>query len=264
MLAFSELQRYVRQAAAMRFRRPSRAPGTALVHVAAAVSLDEVVGQLLADYAVCSPSTRVRAVFGASDELTDQIMEGAPADLFLSADSRQTDRLAATGLAGDAPPIVLAGNGLAAIAPAGVAVPVRRPRDLLRLVPGRITLAEPNCPLGGYTRAYLEGLGLYEQVSTGAARSDNSRGVVAAVRAGRADVGLVYASDAARAQGCRVLFRVRHPPSPIRYMAAVLARGEQAAHAQALLDFLLSPASARRFRSCGFEPVASHRGTAPR
>jgi molybdenum ABC transporter molybdate-binding protein len=256
MLAFSELQRHVRQAVALRFRRPPRAPGTALVHVAAAVSLEEVVGQLLADYAVCSPSTRVRAVFGASDELADQILAGAPADLLLSADSRQTDRLAAAGLAGDLPPAALAGNGLAAIAPAAAAVPVRRPGDLLRLNPGRITLAGPDCPLGGYTRAYLEGLGLYERVSAGAARADNSRGVVAAVRAGRADVGLVYASDVARAQGCRVLFRVRHPPSPIRYVAAVLARGEQAAPARALLDFLLSPSSAGRFRACGFGPVA--------
>jgi len=89
---------------------------------------------------------------------------------------------------------------------------------------------------------------------------DNSAAVVAALRAGQADVGLIYASDAARAEGCRLLFRVRHPSVAIRYEAAALTRGRLPAPAQALLDFLSSPAAAARFRRCGLVPV---RRTAP-
>jgi molybdenum ABC transporter molybdate-binding protein len=252
--AFRALQGRVAQAAAVQLHRLSRAPGVAAVHVAAAVSLEEVVGQLLADYAAYAPSVRVRTVFGASDELAEQILAGASADLFLSADRRHIDVLTAAGLAG--PPTVLAGNGLAAVAPAGATVPVRRPQDLVRLAPGRVMLANPSCPLGAYTRAYLEGLGLYGALADRVAHAENARGVVAAVRAGRADVGLVYASDAARADGCHLLFRVRHLPVPIRYTAAVLGQGEPAEAAAALLNFLTSPQATRRFRRCGFEPVA--------
>jgi molybdate transport system substrate-binding protein len=88
-------------------------------------------------------------------------------------------------------------------------------------------------------------------------RVDNSRAVVTAVRAGQADVGLVYASDAARAEGCRVLFRVRRPPEAIRYVAALVGRGQDQEPARALLEFLRSVTARRRFRQCGFLPPAT-------
>jgi molybdate transport system substrate-binding protein len=102
-------------------------------------------------------------------------------------------------------------------------------------------------------------LGLAEAVLPHAVQVDNSRSVVAAVRAGQADVGLVYASDAVRATGCRVLFRARRGRPAIRYAAAVLERSAQPAEARALLAFLTSPDAAGRFRGCGFgltEPEA--------
>ena len=88
-------------------------------------------------------------------------------------------------------------------------------------------------------RAYLETVGASRNGSR-AVLVDNSRSVLAAVRAGRADVGLVYGSDAARAEGCRLLFCVRRLPLPIRYTAAVLRTGHCPDEARGLLDFLLS------------------------
>ena len=84
--AFRALQNRLTQAAGS-WRPPQ--PATAAVRVAAAVSLEKVLGRLLVDYALTRPGVRARTVFGASDELADQILEGAPADLFLSADFRQ-------------------------------------------------------------------------------------------------------------------------------------------------------------------------------
>jgi len=75
------------------------------------------------------------------------------------------------------------------------------------------------------------------------------------VRAGQADAGLAYASDAARADGCRTLFRSRRPATPIRYAGALLLGGPAPAPAQHLLDFLASARAARRFRECGFRPA---------
>src|SRR5262249_2231397 len=65
---------------------------TAALHVVAAVSLEEVLGQLLTDYAALTPALRVRAVFGASDELADHLLAGSPGHLFLTADPQQFDR----------------------------------------------------------------------------------------------------------------------------------------------------------------------------
>jgi molybdate transport system substrate-binding protein len=255
---FRDLQDHLHQAAATLLPRLVQVPEAPGVHVAAAVSLDEVLGQLLTDYALRQPAVRVRAVFAASDELAGHALAGAPTDLFLSADVRQVDRLEAAGLVAPGSRVILAENSLAAIGPAGGEFSARKPADLKRAGVRRIALADPSSPLGGYTGAYLEGLGLAEALEPRAIRVDNSRAVVAAVRAGQADVGLAYASDAVRAADCRLLFRVRHLPAPIQYTAAVIARSRQPEQARALLAFLTSRQAASRFRRCGFLPVRAH------
>lgn len=252
---FRELQGQLRQTSDTLLPRLLQGRPTASVHVAAAVSLEEVLGQLLADYALEQPAACVRVVSGASDELADLLLAGAPADLFLTADDRQLDRLAAARLVVPRSRTVLAESSLAVIGPTGRAVDVHRPADLLRPSVRRIALAAAPSPLGVYARAYLEDRGLYEALAARAVRVDNSRGVVAAVRAGQADVGLVYGSDAARVPGCRLLFRVRHGPRLIRYTAAVINRGHQPDQARDFLRFLTSPLAARRFRRCGFFPA---------
>jgi molybdenum ABC transporter molybdate-binding protein len=257
---YRELQTLLQQTAASFWSGLVQSQPADAVHVAAPISLEEVLGQLLADYAVQEPSVRVRTIFGASDELADHLLRGAQADLFLTADPCQLDRLEAGRLLTPNGRTVLAGNTLAAIAAANCPLAVRKPADLHRLDAIRIALAAPRCPLGGYTRAYLESLNLYDALSPRLLEVDNSRAVLAAVRAGRADVGLVYGSDAACAAGCRVLFRVRRPPVPIRYAAAVLAHGRRHTQALALLGFLTSRTAAARFRRCGFLSVSSHDG----
>ncbi len=252
---FRELQDNLGQTANALLLQLLQPPQVGSLHVAAAVSLEEVLGQLLNDYAVRQPNVRVRVVFGASDELTDHLLAGAPADLFLTADPRQFARLESARLLDAGDHTEFAGNGLAAIGVAGLAKSVRRPTDLVRLAVSRIALAVPECPLGGYTRAYLEGLHLYELLLPRVMHVENSRAVLTAVRAGQADVGLVYASDAVGATDCMTLFRVRRTPVPIRYVAAILRRAADSADAHALLEFLTPADAARRLRLCGFDPV---------
>jgi molybdate transport system substrate-binding protein len=254
---FRELQEQVLQTGTRLLPRlVERSPASGL-HVVAAVSLEEVVEQLLTDFAEQEPALRVRAVFGASDELVEHILGGAPADLFLTADARQFERLQATGLVCPEEQLTFAANGLAAIGTSGRKLAVHKVADLARASAPRLALAEPNCPLGYYTRAYLEERHLYEPLRARALRVENSRAVVTAVRAGQADVGLVYASDAAREDGYRVLFRPRRLPVPIRYSGAVLAHGGDPTPARRLLGFFTSARASRRFRQCGFQPITS-------
>jgi molybdate transport system substrate-binding protein len=251
---FRDLQdRFQREAA--QASPPSHAPPNAAVHVAAAVSLEEVLGQLLSDYTTLRPEARVRALYGASDELADQLLGGARADLYLTADPRQLDRLEAARLLKPGAGVVVAGNDLAAVGLADRVPLLQRAADLARADGLRVALADPACPLGGYTRAYLEGRGLYDRLQSSAVVVENSRAVLAAVRGGQADVGLVYGSDAGRAEGCRLLFRIRRPPIPIRYLAAVLRQARRPQQALDLLAFLTSPRAARRFRDCGFRGI---------
>jgi molybdate transport system substrate-binding protein len=227
----------------------------AALHIAAAVSLEEVLEQLLTDFAAVEPGLRVRAVFGASDELADHLLAGAPSELFLTADPVQLDRLAAANLLRPGTTVALAENGLAAVARAEGECPIRKPADLARHGGMRVAVAGPDCPLGRYTRAYLAGLHMEEQVLARAVSVENSRAVLAAVRAGQADLGVVYASDAAGAGRCRTLFRVRRPPLPIHYSGTLVQRSADPEPARRLLTFLASAPAARRFRRCGFRPT---------
>jgi molybdate transport system substrate-binding protein len=252
---FRDLEQRLQQTAATLLPQLVQGPGTTSIHVAAAVSLEEVLGQLLTDYALHQPTVRARAIFGASDELADLLLAGAPADLFLTADTSQLERLNAGGLLQPDSVVLLAENTLAAIALADWQLPVRNIGDLAQPEVGRIALAEPGCPLGRYTRTYLECRHLDDLLLPRAVQVDNSRSVVAAVRAGQANVGLVYGSDAVQATGCRLLFRVRRLPMNIAYQAAIVRRGQHPDQAQALLRFLTSRAAAGRFGRCGFLPV---------
>jgi molybdenum ABC transporter molybdate-binding protein len=244
--------------------RPGPPDTKACVRVAAAISLEEVLGQLLTDYAQERPGVRVRAVYGASDELADQILAGAPADLLLTADARQAERLRRhEALESDAP-TPLAENTLAVVGRTDAAPAVRRPADLAGPAVRRIALGEPSSPLGGYSRAYLDELGLYEAVRPRAVWTENAHGVAAAVQAGQADAGLTYGSAAAAAAGCRVLFRARRLPMAIRYVGVALRRGRPEGQgprqARDLLGFLASVPAARRFRRCGFLTVSKTGG----
>lgn len=251
---FRELQHELHAAAAGVLPRVLQLPDDSpCLHVAAAISLEEVVGQLLSDFALHRPAVKVRAVFGASNELADHVLAGAPCDVFLSAEAEQLARLQAAGLCAAESQRVLAANSLALIAPAESDLPLERPGDLRHAEIGRVALAEPASPLGRYSQEYLKRQGLLDALASRTVYVDNSRAVVAALRAGRADAGLAYGSDAA-AVGCRIVFRIRRGDAPVQYWAAGMAASQHGQAAQDLVEFLTSKSAAARFRHCGFLP----------
>jgi molybdate transport system substrate-binding protein len=250
---FRTLQDRMQQSAAHVVTRLVQAPPEEALHIAAAVSLEEVLGQLLVDFTLQQPLLRVRGVYGGSDELADQILAGAPVDVFLSADPRQIERLRDAGLTAPKSRMVLAENGLAV---AGLAawsdIKIRKPADLRRAGAVTFAMARPSCPLGGYTAAWLDSERLTENVLPHRVLVDNSRAVVSALRSGQAQLGIVCSSDALQLEGCRVLFTVRRLPVPFRY-EGVLLRGRQTLNAgRQFLQFLTTRTARARFRRCGF------------
>jgi molybdenum ABC transporter molybdate-binding protein len=252
MLLFKDLQERLRTAASAVMPGLLEQPPSPTIHVAAAISLEEVLGRLLSDFTHDHPQACVRTVFGASDELADNILSGAPADIFLAADEQQLNRLCAAGAIEPSDRVTLASNSLTVIAAAKDKVTVRRPADLLRVE--RIACGKPGSPLGEYSTAYLKKVGLYEDLRQRLLLVDNARMVVSAIHGGRAKAGLVYGSEACAASDCCVLFRAPPSTTPIRFTAG-LVRGRQPEAARGFFAFLTSPIAQQRFRQCGFLPA---------
>jgi molybdenum ABC transporter molybdate-binding protein len=224
------------------------------VHLAAAISLQEVMGQLLAEYALRRPAVRVRAVYGASNELADHLLGGAPGDLFIAAEASVLNRLDAADITAARSRRTVALNGLAVIGPPGDRA-VRKLADLLTHKVQHIALAEPACPLGNYSQAYLQSAGVYDALLPKIVHVDNSRGVLSAVASGAADTGLAFTSDALRTDQCQTFFQIPQSQAAAEYVAVIVKSGQQQAEARLLLDYITSPQAAKCFSRCGFRPA---------
>ncbi len=228
--------------------------GRKCIHLAAAISMQEAVGQILAEYTLVRPTVQVRAIFGASNELVDHLLAGAPGDAFISAELAELDRLESANLLATDSRQIIAKNGLAIIG--GIkATPVKKPADLLSSRFKRVVLAEPACPLGQYSKTYLEKAGIYEKLQAKALLVDNSRAVLAAVASGAAQAGVAFSSDATTQRAWRLLLSVPTTKAAVTYAAAVIDRGGQLEEVRRLCEFLSSPIAARCYRRCGMRPV---------
>jgi molybdenum ABC transporter molybdate-binding protein len=257
--AYRELQARLQRSAASPLTRPGSSFESSGVRVAAAASLEDVLGRLLAEFALRTPSIPVRTLCGASDELAAQVLNGVHVDLFLSAEERQLDRLEGAGFLASGSRVFLAANRLAAVTRDPRVADLRGPRALVNSRVRRIALATPTCPLGRYSISFLEELGLWAEVRRKAFFLDNPRVVLAAVASGRTEAGLVYRSDAVNARDCRVLFTTRPGRPAIRYSLALTTPGERSSDARELFTFLASPAATPYLRRAGFHPAGTGR-----
>lgn len=239
------------------------APGFALARqpltVFAAASLQESLTAAGAAW-MAQSGTPVRFSFGASSAIARQIDQGAPADVFLSADEEWMDWLAARGGIVPATRSRLLSNQLVLIAPAGsrTALKIAPGMPLARaLRGGRLAVADAaSVPAGRYARAALTNLGVWGSVEGRLLPAENVRAALAYVARGEAPLGVVYATDARAEPKVRVVgvFPASSHP-PIVYPGAVAARSRNSA-AAAFLGFLQGPAASAIFRRYGFGVLA--------
>jgi len=229
------------------------------VMVFAAASLKEALDEQVGRFESAGRD-RVRVAYASSSSLAKQIENGAPADVFISADADWMDYLAERKLIDPKSRVNLLSNGLALIVPAGSAVRVDLGRGFpLRRLLGteRLAIADPDyVPAGKYARAALESLGVWASVSDRTARTENVRAALALVARGEAPFGIVYRTDALAEKRVRAVAAFpasSHPP--VVYPAALIAAGKVLIGAE-FLAFLRSPASRLAWERHGF-------GTAP-
>lgn len=237
---------------------PEPAPA-ACIHVAAAISFQNALGQILAAYALHRPLVRIRTIYGASNELASQLLAGAPCDLFISAEAGEIDRLESAARVRPGTRRVVALNGLSIIGASG-SVSIRSLQTLQSHAVRRIAIAEQSCPLGRYTKAQLDDADAYESLLAKSLLVDDSQGVISAVASGAADCGIAFTSAAWVARpACDILLQLPRAKNAARYVAAALSGGDSKDATQELLDFISSTTALRCLRRCGFRPPPPRR-----
>lgn len=223
--------------------------------VFAAASLSDSLKEITPLYAKASGDT-VRFNFGASGALARQIKEGAPADVFFSADELRVDQLAKDGLLlADTRRTVLA-NTLVLVIPVGKSTPsgfAALGDSSVR----RIALGIPaTVPAGTYAAAHLKKLNLWDSLQPKFVFLDNVRTVLAAVESGDADAGIVYKTDALISKKITVSIEVPASEGPaITYPVAVIKATQSLDAARRFALWLAGPEAAEVFKRHGFLPA---------
>lgn len=224
------------------------------VTVFAAASLKEVLTKVAADWQA-QTGKQVVLTFAASSALARQIEQGAPADLFLSADLNWMNYLDRAGLLKSESRVNLLGNRLVlAGGPQAGDLVISRDLDLAALLgDGRLAVGlTASVPAGIYAKQALEKLGLFDAVKARLAEAENVRAALTLVARGEAAYGVVYETDAKAEKGVRAVgIFPEDSHDPILYPAALTktAEGEDAA---AFLAELASERAGNVFRAAGF------------
>ena len=237
--------------------RPAIAEDTLTVFAAA--SLKNALDDVDAAFAKAS-GIKVTASYAASSALAKQIEQGAPADVFASADIDWMDYAQQRKLIKDGTRVNLLGNRLVLIAPKNSPlgeVAIGSGFDLAALAGnGRIVTGDVRAvPVGRYAKAALEKLGAWARAEPKMAMTENVRAALALVARGEAPLGIVYETDAKIEPGVKIVGRFpadSHPP--IVYPLAATAGAKP--QVERYLAFLRSTAAKNVFERYGFTMLA--------
>lgn len=220
--------------------------------VSAASSLTNAFQNVAKAYEGQHPGTHVVLNFGSSDTLLRQIANGAPADVFASADQVAMDRAQSQGAITASSRVDFAANQLVLIVPTGGAK-ITALSDLTGASFKRIAWGDPaSVPVGRYTQGVLDRAGLTPRLQGKAVLAANVRQCLDYVVRGEVDAGFVYATDAAIARG-KVDVALRIPSTtPITYPIAVVAQSKHADEARDFIAFVRSTQGRQLLADAGF------------
>ncbi|MGZ8515194.1 MAG: molybdate ABC transporter substrate-binding protein [Candidatus Limnocylindrales bacterium] len=226
-----------------------------------AASLKNALEAVGAAYGAAVPGITLTIATDSSATLRTQIEQGAPADLFLSADQKQPQTLADAGLT-DGPPVVFAASTLTLIVPADNPAGIHSPADLAR--PGvKVVAAGADVPIARYADQVVARLGTLagyparfadDYAANVVTREQNVQAVVAKIELGEGDAAIVYVTDA-RASGAVATIPIPDAANvPATYAGVVVAASTRREEAHALLDWLAGPPGASVLATFGFLP----------
>ena len=238
---------------------PRPAPRQAHLTVSAAISMKDSLDEVQRDFTAANPSIIVACNYGASGTLQQQIEQGAPVDVYLSASPKQMDALEKKGLLLEGTRKNLLGNEVVLIVPKDSRSHVSSFQDLARPDVKQIALGEPaTVPAGEYAQEVLTYLGIYGVVKPKAVLAKDVRQVLTYVDTGNVDAGIVYSTDAASSPQVNVVATAPEKShAPVVYPVAVIKNSKEPAAARAFEDFLFGAQARAIFQKYGFIPASS-------
>lgn len=259
-------------------RQPSGAAGTAPTHNAAqtsgvedepltisvAASTKEMV-ERIAESFTKETGVKVQVNAGSSSSLANQILAGAPVDLFLSANEQWAEKIHEAGLAAQSSRLLT--NKLVLIVPKGNPAGVKSPQDLLQPAVKRIALASEQAPAGMYADQALTKLNLLDQLVTAGkiARGQDVRTALSYVERGEAEAGIVYSTDVPIAKGIEQIHEFDSElHDDIVYVLVLVKRDGSHPAARDLQRYIQSREADPAYREFGFERLQAAAGTRQR
>jgi molybdate transport system substrate-binding protein len=241
---------------------PTTTPEPVTLNVFAAASLTDAFTEIGKNFEAANPGVTVTFNFAGSQALRTQIEEGAPADVFASANKTEMDNLiTGTLVAQDASKVFL-NNKLVIILPSNNPAAMEKLEDLAK--PGiKLILAAEEVPVGKYARQVLDlmngsfGSDFKDKVLANVvSNEDNVKQVVAKVQLGEGDAGIVYTSDAVAAPDLKTIEIPAELNVIAKYPVAPLTKSAHAELATAFVNYVLSPDGQAVLQKWGFAPPA--------
>lgn len=222
------------------------------IQIYAAASLTDALNEIAGQY---QEQTGDQLVFNfaASNVLARQIDEGAPADIFFSADEAKMNSLEKSKLILPETRKSLLSNTLVIVVPEDSKLVFTTAKDLTK-VKGYIAIAEPqSVPAGIYAKEYLKKIDIWSKVIDRLVPTENVRAALAAVESGNADAGIVYKTDAEISKKVKIAYEVPLQEGPkISYPVAIVKDTKNLEAAKKLLSYLESDPGIAVFKKYGF------------
>ncbi|HWX00212.1 molybdate ABC transporter substrate-binding protein [Collimonas sp.] len=221
--------------------------------VSAAASLTNAFKELGQSFEAQNPDTKVLFNFAASDVLLQQIIKGAPADVFASADQEAMNKAEAEKAVQPASRKNFANNQIVLIVPADSQLHITQLQDLTQAAVKRVAYGNPaSVPVGRYTKAALEHANLWDAVAAKGVPAQNVRQSLDYVARGEVEAGFVFSTDAA-VMPDKVKVAVRVPSqTPVSYPIAVTSDTKQTEMAAKFVAYVLSPVGQATLARYGF------------
>ncbi len=223
------------------------------ITVFAAVSLTDSLKQIAAAYEKES-GDKIIFNFGASSTLARQIEEGAPADIFFSADEAKMGGLVKKNFIDVSTRKDRLGNSLVVVVTFDSTLQIQSASDLTNASVKKIAFADPKAvPAGIYAKTWLEKAQLWQAVELKIVPTENVRAALAAVESGNVEAGVVYKTDVAISKKVKIVYEVPVADTPpIIYPMALVKESRQPDAAKKFLNYLDSQKAGDIFKKFGF------------
>jgi len=223
--------------------------------ISAAISLKDALNEIESIYTASHSGTALHFNVGGSGTLQQQIEQGAPVDIFISASPKEMDALESKGmlLAGTRRDLVK--NQVVLIVPSD-RTGVANFQDLTRADVKNVAIGEPRTvPAGSYAQQVLTHFGIYDQLKAKLVFGKDVRQVLAYVETGNADAGIVYATDARITNRVKVVATAPEDShAPVVYPVAIIQTSHDPSAAREFLQFLRGSQARDVFVKFGFVP----------